>query len=185
MSLLRGLMWGSPCQTLGKRYDALADLSPLPFVPLRTIAAFRGTLKLRKYRWEAEAQKLRDELRIVATGWRKCSDKRQCRFSRRLCTTRQMSKETDHHDDEERREPSAVDGIRAHEPTHERKPNLPATALGCEGFVQPSSYLRRSRGLSKPMSPAKPPESAVDRDQRRGLVSSIISPARFRAKGGR
>jgi hypothetical protein len=86
-----------------------------------------------------------------------------------------MSKETNHHhDDDERREPNAVDGIRAHEPTHERKRSLPATALDCEGFVQPSSYLRRPRGLSKPMSPAKPPETAVDRDQRRGLVSNII-----------
>jgi hypothetical protein len=87
-----------------------------------------------------------------------------------------MSKESNHHDDDdERREPNAVDGIRAHEPTtHERKRSLPATALDCEGFVQPSSYLRRSRGLSKPMSPAKPPETAVDRDQRRGLVSNII-----------
>ena len=43
---------------------------------------------------------------------------------------------------------------------------------GHEGFVQPASYLR-SRGQSQPMTPAKPkPESAVDRDQRLGLVSS-------------
>ena len=46
--------------------------------------------------------------------------------------------------------------------------SLPA-ASSHEGFVQPSSYLRRSRGLSRPMTPARP-ETAVDRDQRIGLV---------------
>ncbi|MCJ1258458.1 AMP-activated serine/threonine-protein kinase regulatory subunit [Lignoscripta atroalba] len=45
--------------------------------------------------------------------------------------------------------------------------SLPA-GPGHEGFVQPSSYLRRSRGLSRPMTSARP-ETAVDRDQRIGL----------------
>ena len=49
-----------------------------------------------------------------------------------------------------------------------RKPSLP----GHEGFVRPSSYLRRSRGLSGPMHPPKDQqETAVDREQRDGLVS--------------
>ena len=39
-----------------------------------------------------------------------------------------------------------------------------------DGFVTPASYLRRPRGHSKPMAPAEP-ESAVERDQRLGLVS--------------
>lgn len=41
---------------------------------------------------------------------------------------------------------------------------------GHEGFVHPASYLRRPRGQSQPMAPARP-ESAVERDQRIGLVS--------------
>lgn len=41
-----------------------------------------------------------------------------------------------------------------------------------EGFVHPSTYLRRPRGQSQPMAPAKP-ESAVERDQRIGLASWI------------
>ena len=45
----------------------------------------------------------------------------------------------------------------------------PAQA-GHEGFVQPSSYLRRPRGQSRPMPSAKP-ETAVDREQRKGLVT--------------
>ena len=45
----------------------------------------------------------------------------------------------------------------------------PPALPGHEGFVQPSSYLRRPRGLSRPMPPAKQ-ETAVDREQRRGLV---------------
>ncbi|MCJ1407530.1 AMP-activated serine/threonine-protein kinase regulatory subunit [Ptychographa xylographoides] len=45
----------------------------------------------------------------------------------------------------------------------------PAQA-GHEGFVQPSSYLRRPRGQSRPMPSAKP-ETAVDREQRKGLQS--------------
>lgn len=51
--------------------------------------------------------------------------------------------------------------------------SLPATAagLGHDGFVQPSSYLRRPRGISKPM-PAPKVETAVDREQRKGLVCS-------------
>ena len=48
-----------------------------------------------------------------------------------------------------------------------------AGALTLEGFVQPSSYLRRGRGYSRPMAPARQPESAVDREQRHGLVSGI------------
>jgi hypothetical protein len=91
-----------------------------------------------------------------------------------------MSKETNHHDGkEEHREPNAVDGITAHEPAHERKRGLPATVLGHEGFVQPSSYLRRPRGLSRPMNPAKLPETAVDREQRRGLVNATTTVFSF------
>ena len=41
---------------------------------------------------------------------------------------------------------------------------------GHERFVHPASYLRRPRGQSQPMAPAKA-ESAVERDQRIGLVS--------------
>lgn len=49
--------------------------------------------------------------------------------------------------------------------------SLPAQVAGLahDGFVQPSSYLRRPRGLSKPM-PAPKVETAVDREQRKGLV---------------
>ena len=38
--------------------------------------------------------------------------------------------------------------------------------------MQPSSYLRRARGLSRPMPPVnqRPPETAVDREQQLGLV---------------
>jgi hypothetical protein len=45
-----------------------------------------------------------------------------------------------------------------------------------EGFVAPSSYLRRPRGYSKPlpMPALKVPETAVDRDQAKGLVSLQI-----------
>ena len=40
-----------------------------------------------------------------------------------------------------------------------------------EGFVQPASYLRRPRGLSRPMPPEpRAPPTAVDRDQVLGLV---------------
>lgn len=47
---------------------------------------------------------------------------------------------------------------------------------GHEGFVHPASYLRRPRGQSQPMAPAKA-ESAVERDQRIGLVSRpILAP---------
>lgn len=42
-----------------------------------------------------------------------------------------------------------------------------------EGFVHPSSYLRRPRGQSQPMTSPKP-ESAVERDQRIGLVSQAF-----------
>ena len=45
-----------------------------------------------------------------------------------------------------------------------------------EGFVTPSSYLRRPRGHSKPMPPAEP-LSAVERDQRLGLVSETAAAA--------
>ena len=44
---------------------------------------------------------------------------------------------------------------------------------GHEGFVQPSSYLRRTRAYSRPMVPPKQPETAVDRDQRDSLVSGL------------
>ena len=40
-----------------------------------------------------------------------------------------------------------------------------------EGFVRPSSYLRRPRAYSRPMTAPKQPETAVDREQRRSLVS--------------
>ena len=49
-------------------------------------------------------------------------------------------------------------------------PAITGLALGHEGFVQPSSYLRRSRTYSRPMTPAKP-VTAVDREQHKGLVS--------------
>ena len=47
----------------------------------------------------------------------------------------------------------------------------PVTGLGHDGFVKPSTYLRRPRGISKPM-PAPKVETAVDREQRKGLVCS-------------
>lgn len=40
-------------------------------------------------------------------------------------------------------------------------------------FVQPSSFLMRPRGHSRPMPPTKP-ETAVEREQRRGLVLSLL-----------
>lgn len=49
----------------------------------------------------------------------------------------------------------------------------PPPPVGHEGFVQPSSYLR-PRAQSRPMTPAQP-LSAVDRDQRYGVVSQCIS----------
>jgi len=57
--------------------------------------------------------------------------------------------------------------------THKRMTSLPVqvAGLGHDGFVQPSSYLRRPRGISKPM-PAPKVETAVDREQRKGLVCS-------------
>ena len=66
------------------------------------------------------------------------------------------------------------------------QPPPPPSALGHEGFVQPSSYLR-PRAKSRPMTPAAAsaaqqqqqhhyqqslPLSAVDRDQKYGLVSA-------------
>ena len=53
------------------------------------------------------------------------------------------------------------------------------TAPGHEGFVQPSSYLRRGRGYSRPMAPPKPPETAVDREQRHSLVGDPCKPTVF------
>lgn len=53
--------------------------------------------------------------------------------------------------------------------------SLPVIPGRREGFVQPASYLRRPRGQSQPMPPAKP-ESAVERDQRVGLVSQTAPP---------
>ena len=50
--------------------------------------------------------------------------------------------------------------------------SLPVIPGRREGFVQPATYLRRPRGQSQPMAPAKP-ESAVERDQRVGLVSQV------------
>ena len=46
---------------------------------------------------------------------------------------------------------------------------------GHEGFVRPSSYLQRPRGFSRPMNPPKA-LNAVDREQRKGLVSISILP---------
>lgn len=46
---------------------------------------------------------------------------------------------------------------------------------GEEGFVHPATYLRRPRGQSQSMAPAKI-ESAVERDQRIGLVSVFYAP---------
>ena len=43
---------------------------------------------------------------------------------------------------------------------------------GHEGFVQPRDYLR-PRGHSHPMTPAAP-ETAIDRDQRVGLVCRLL-----------
>ena len=54
--------------------------------------------------------------------------------------------------------------------------SLPVEPAGHEGFVQPSSYLRRPRGQSRAMPPPPPKlEIAVDRDQRRGLVNALHS----------
>ncbi|MCJ1371988.1 AMP-activated serine/threonine-protein kinase regulatory subunit [Loxospora ochrophaea] len=63
---------------------------------------------------------------------------------------------------EQSKKPTGVAGIDTSE-----KMGHPAVP-GHEGFVQPSSYLRRPRGLSRPIIPAKP-ETAIDREQRRGL----------------
>ena len=55
----------------------------------------------------------------------------------------------------------------------------PGEPAGHEGFVQPSSYLRRPRGQSRAMPPPAPKlETAVDRDQRRGLVNALRSTSR-------
>lgn len=51
--------------------------------------------------------------------------------------------------------------------------SLPVSGDGHEGFVQPSSYLRRPGGQSQSMSNVEP-ESAVERDQRFGLVSYVF-----------
>lgn len=52
----------------------------------------------------------------------------------------------------------------------------PSAVLGHEGFVHPSSYLR-PRAQSRPMTPAASavplPLTAVDRDQKYGLVSTV------------
>ena len=53
---------------------------------------------------------------------------------------------------------------------------VPIALPGHEGFVQPSSYLRRPRGHSSLMTPANTqPETAVDRDQRIGLVCQALT----------
>ena len=48
--------------------------------------------------------------------------------------------------------------------------------VGLEGFVQPSSFLRRGRGYSRTMPQAKQQqqETAIDREQRLGLVCCLI-----------
>lgn len=51
-----------------------------------------------------------------------------------------------------------------------------SAAAAHEAFATPSSFLRRPRGYSRPMAPAKP-VNAVDREQRKGLVSR---PCAFR-----
>ena len=55
--------------------------------------------------------------------------------------------------------------------TNDSQPPRKTSLSSHEGFVQPASYLRRSRALSRPMPPPKQPETAVDREQRQGLVS--------------
>ena len=52
--------------------------------------------------------------------------------------------------------------------------------LPVNAWVQPASYLRRPRGLSRPMPPAKQ-ETAVDREQRRGLVRLAHWPFLWRS----
>ena len=56
--------------------------------------------------------------------------------------------------------------------------SLPA-AVAHEVFATPSSFLRRSRGYSRPMAPVKP-VNAVDREQHRGLVSTPFSQSERR-----
>ena len=58
--------------------------------------------------------------------------------------------------------------------TNDSLPLRRASIPSREGFVQPASYLRRSRALPRPMPPPKQPETAVDREQRQGLVSEIL-----------
>ena len=58
--------------------------------------------------------------------------------------------------------------------TNDSKPFRQTSRPGHEGFVQPASYLRRSRALSRPMPPQKQLETAIDREQRQGLVSHLI-----------
>ena len=55
------------------------------------------------------------------------------------------------------------------------KPNSPheylhGASTGLEGFAQPSTFLRRGRGYSRTMPQLKQEESAIDREQRLGLV---------------
>ena len=55
------------------------------------------------------------------------------------------------------------------------KPNSPHDYLhgassGLEGFAQPSTFLRHGRGYSRTMPQLKQEESAIDREERLGLV---------------
>ena len=63
-------------------------------------------------------------------------------------------------------------GGRSQSTSNSSIPAITGFPLGHEGFVQPSSYLRRSRAYSRPMPPAKP-VTAVDREQHKGLVSCL------------
>ena len=72
--------------------------------------------------------------------------------------------------------PSSAESLRHPLPPHSSSPQAPhahGDRSAHEGFVKPSSYLRRPRGLSRPMPPTRPPETGVDREQRRGLVSIL------------
>lgn len=69
---------------------------------------------------------------------------------------------------------AASDGEIVMAATNTNSPKPPSAALGHEGFVHPSSYLR-PRPQSRPMTPAAAvplPLTAVDRDQKYGLVST-------------
>ena len=71
--------------------------------------------------------------------------------------------------------PSTTASPAPHTFSHPPPPNgphdKPSQLLQSQGFVAPSSYLRQ-RGDSRPMATPKEPETALDRDQQRGLVGA-------------